>query len=453
MGVNSVTEETFHSTSTMGCLAKYYTKKMIYVSVAVSSSVLLFLIGLSVGLSINSFKGSDALTSAPLIDGHNDLPHNLYKLLNNNLDNFNFTQNLTDDELWGKDVCKSCYTDLARLKKGKIGAQFWAAYVDCSSQFKDAVPLTMRQIDVIKRLVARYPNYLQFVTEAKHIEEAWNDGKIASLIGVEGGHSIDSSLAVLRLYYELGVRYMTLTHMCNTPWADASVVDDTSVHNLTKFGEAIVYEMNRLGMLVDLAHVSHNVMRKTLSITKAPIMFSHSSAFSVCHNYRNVPDDVLYMVKKNNGIVMVNFYSNYVNCNCSRNATIQDVVDHINYIRNLIGADHVGIGADYDGVGSMPEGLEDVSKYPDLFDRIYESDVNPKWTREELEKLAGRNLIRVLQAAEKVRDSLAKSEHPRQDIIDQQDIYEGEITSKLQPGLCNTAKEWIDFVNHNKSRQ
>ncbi|KAF3425039.1 hypothetical protein E2986_13278 [Frieseomelitta varia] len=281
--------------------------------------------------------------------------------------------------------------------------QFWAAYVHCKSQFKDAVPLTLRQIDVIKRLVAKYPKDLQFATKAKHIEEAWSNGKIASLIGVEGGHSIDSSLAVLRLYYELGVRYMTLTHMCNTPWADASVVDDGSVRNLTKFGQAVVLEMNRLGMLVDLAHVSHNVMRETLAVTKAPIIFSHSSVFSLCRNYRNVPDDVLHMVKKNNGIVMVNFYSEFINCDSSRNATIQDVIDHINYIRNLIGANHVGIGSDYDGVESLPEGLEDVSKYPELFDRLYESDVTPRWTKEELEKLAGRNLIRVLKAVEEVR--------------------------------------------------
>ncbi|OAD53707.1 Dipeptidase 1 [Eufriesea mexicana] len=426
---------------------------MMYVNAAVCLSVLLLVIGLSVGHNVINFKGSDALNSAPLIDGHNDLAYNLYDLLNNNLDRFNFTKNLTDDKVWGTNVCNTCNTDLPRLRKGKVGAQFWAAYVDCASQYKDAVPLTMKQIDVIKRLVAKYPNDMQFVTEAKNIEEAWKNGKIASLIGVEGGHSMDSSLAILRLYYELGVRYMTLTHMCNTPWADASIVNDNSVHNLTNFGEAVIYEMNRLGMLVDLSHVSHNVMRHTLSITKAPIIFSHSSAFSVCHNYRNVPDDVLLMVKANNGVVMVNFYSGFVNCNSSRKATIHDVVDHINYIRNLIGADHVGIGADFDGVLRMPEGLEDVSKYPDLFDLIFESNVEPRWTKEELEKLAGRNLIRVFQAVENVRDTLAKTESPRQDIIDVRDVSEAEVISHIQPGLCQTSKEWDDIRNNSTSRQ
>lgn len=421
--------------------------------VTVFLSVILLVIGLSIGLSVNNFKGSDALDSAPLIDGHNDLPYNLYTLLNNNLDEFDFTKNLTEDNVWGRKACNSCFTDLPRLRKGKVGAQFWVAYVHCSSQYKDAVQLTMRQIDVIKRLVAKYPNDMQFVTEASGIEEAWKNKKIGSMIGVEGGHSIDSSLAVLRLYYELGARYMTLTHACNTPWADASTVDNGSVHNLTQFGEAVVHEMNRLGMLVDLSHVSHNVMRRVLSITKAPVIFSHSSVFSICKNYRNVPDDVLRMVKTNNGVVMVNFFSSFVNCNSSRKATMQDVINHINYIRNMIGADHVGIGADYDGVNSVPTGLEDVSNYPDLFNQLYESKVEPRWTQEELEKLAGRNLIRVFKAVEQVRDSLAKFEHPRQDILNATEIAEGQEESHMKPGLCYTAKEWEGIKLPDKTSQ
>ncbi|XP_076288819.1 dipeptidase 1 isoform X1 [Lasioglossum baleicum] len=420
--------------------AKLCVARMVRVNV-VLISLLLFIVGLSVGLSFRTFKGSDVLDSVPIIDGHNDLPYNLYVKLNNRLEDFKFENDLADDSKWGRQACKSCFTDLPRLRAGKVGGQFWAAYVSCASHYKDAVQLTLRQIDVIKRLVDRYPNDLQFVTEAKSIEEAWKNGKIASMIGVEGGHSIDSSLAVLRLYYELGVRYLTLTHACNTPWADASPVENGSVHNLTSFGEAVVFEMNRLGMLVDLAHVSHNVMRRVLAVTKAPIIFSHSSAFSVCAHYRNVPDDVLKTVKENNGIVMVNFYSNFVNCNSSRNATIQDVIDHINYIRDLIGPDHVGIGADYDGVSSMPEGLEDVSKYKDLLDRLYESNANPRWTKEDLEKLTGMNLIRVFKAVEVVRDSL-KSTPPRDDIIDGLDLYNAQLSSGLKPGACNTAIEW-----------
>lgn len=361
--------------------------------------------------------------------------------LNNNLSAFHFDEDLRNDITWGKTACPSCFTDLPRLIKGKVGGQFWVAYSDCQSQYKDAVQLTLRQIDVIKRLVDRYPDNLQLVAAAGDIETVWRKGKIASMIGVEGGHSLDSSLAVLRLYYELGVRYVTLTHVCNTPWADASTVNDGFVYNLTDFGQVVVHEMNRLGMLVDLSHVSHNVMREVLAITKAPVIFSHSSAFSICNHYRNVPDDVLQLVKKNNGVVMVNFYTAFVNCDPSRNTTVQNVIDHINYIRNLIGVDHVGIGADYDGVSSMPEGLEDVSKYPDLFDRLYESDVEPRWNKEDLEKLAGRNFIRVFQAVEAVRDSLS-TEQPREDIISGEELFIAQKRSGLNPGMCQTAKEW-----------
>ncbi|XP_018359230.1 PREDICTED: dipeptidase 1-like isoform X4 [Trachymyrmex cornetzi] len=415
---------------------------MVYINVAVCLSVLLLVIGLSVGLSVNTFKGRDALDSAPLIDGHNDLPYNLYSKLNNHLSTFRFEDDLSNDDVWGKTVCPTCFTDLPRLTTGKVGGQFWVAYVSCKSQYKDAVQLTLRQIDVIRRLIQRYPNNLQLVTAAGDIETTWRSGKIASMIGVEGGHSLDSSLAVLRLYYDLGVRYVTLTHGCNTPWGDASPVNEGNVYNLTEFGQTIVYEMNRIGMLVDLAHTSHNVMQEVLAITKAPVIFSHSSAFSICNNYRNVPDDVLQLVKKNNGIVMVNFYNNFVNCNSSRNATIEDVIKHINHIRNLIGPDHVGIGADYDGVTSVPVGLEDVSKYPDLFDRLYESqEGEPTWTKEDLEKLAGRNFIRVLQAAEGVRDSLS-SESPREDTITSNELYTAQKKEGLTPGSCQTGIEW-----------
>ncbi|XP_014484257.1 PREDICTED: dipeptidase 1-like isoform X1 [Dinoponera quadriceps] len=426
----------------MGNISVCCTGKMVYINVAVCLLVLLLMIGLSVGLSVNTFKGRDALDSAPLIDGHNDLPENLYEKLNNNLSAFHFEDDLSNDDVWGRTACSVCFTDLPRLIAGKVGGQFWVAYTGCESQYKDAVQRTLRQIDVIKRLIKRYPANLRLVTAAADIETTWKSGKIASMIGIEGGQSLDSSLAVLRLYYELGIRYITLTHTCNTPWADASSVNDGSVYNLTEFGQKIVHEMNRIGMIVDLAHVSHNVMRDVLAVTRAPIIFSHSSAFSVCNNYRNVPDDVLHSVKENKGIIMVNFYSGFVNCNSSRNATLEDVVDHINYIRNLIGVDHVGIGADYDGINSVPEGLEDVSKYPDLFDRLYENkEEEPTWTKEDLEKLAGRNFIRVFQAVETVRDSLL-SEPPREDIITGNELYIAQKRAGLKPGECQTADEW-----------
>ncbi|XP_066589777.1 dipeptidase 1-like isoform X2 [Prorops nasuta] len=426
----------------MDYISKFCAGKMLYINIAAGAALILFIVGLSVGLSVGPTKGRDALNNAPLVDGHNDLPFNLYTILNNNLSAFRFEDDLRNDTKWGRQICTECYTDLPRLSTGKVGAQFWVAYTECKSQYKDSVQLTLRQIDVIKRLIRRYPNHLKLVTSAGDIEPTWKDGKIASMIAVEGGHSLDSSLAVLRLYYELGVRYLTLTHTCNTPWADASPINDGSVYNLTNFGKIVVHEMNRLGMLVDLSHVSHNVMRYVLNVTKAPVIFSHSSAFSVCKHYRNVPDDVLRLVKKNNGIVMVNFYSGFVNCNSSRNATMQDVVDHINYIRNFIGVDHVGIGADYDGVDQIPVGLEDVSKYPDLFDRLYEArEGEPTWSIEDLEKLAGRNLIRVFLAVENVRDSLA-STIPYEDIINGQELYNAQKAEKLEPGTCNTAIEW-----------
>ncbi|OXU24281.1 hypothetical protein TSAR_000476 [Trichomalopsis sarcophagae] len=407
-------------------------------------------IGLSLGLPVDDFvKGSDALKSAPLIDGHNDLPFSLYANANNDLSKFQFDKNLTDDKVWGKAACKSCMTDLPRLTAGKVGGQFWVAYVECKSQYKDAVQLTLRQIDVIKRLVEKYPNRLEFVTKADDIEASWRSGKIGSMIGVEGGHSLDSSLAVLRLYYEIGVRYVTLTHTCNTPWADASPVNNKPVFNLTEFGKVVVWEMNRLGMLVDLSHVSHGVMRHVLAATKAPIIFSHSSAFALCNNYRNVPDDVLHQVKSNNGIVMVNFYNNFVNCDKSRNATLEDVVAHINYIRTLIGVDHVGIGADYNGVDETPIGLEDVSKYPALFDRLHANkEGEPKWSREDLEKLAGRNLIRVFKAVELVRDLLT-TQPPYEDIISGKELKVAQEKQGLKPGACQTAKEWEQVEERN----
>ncbi|KAK4885827.1 hypothetical protein RN001_002098, partial [Aquatica leii] len=232
-----------------------------------------------------------------LIDGHNDLPNNLYLLLQNNLTNFHFDKNLTEDEVWGINKCNSCFTDLPRLKKGKVAAQFWVAYVSCAVQYKDALGKTIEQIDVIKRLIKKYPKDLVLATTVEDIKKAFVDKKIASLIGVEGGHSIDSRLGTLRMYYDLGVRYMTLTHSCNTPWADNSYVDDSRpVHNLTEFGKLVVKEMNRLGMLVDLSHVSHNVMNEAIKVSRAPVIFSHSAAYDLVPHNRNIPNDTLLLL-------------------------------------------------------------------------------------------------------------------------------------------------------------
>ncbi|XP_063218220.1 dipeptidase 1-like [Bacillus rossius redtenbacheri] len=352
--------------------------------------------------------GARVLDVVPLIDGHNDLPWNLRTLAKDQLRNFSFDSDLSRDPVWN---CSSCFTDLPRLRRGKVGGQFWVAYVSCSSQYKDAVEQTLEQIDVIKRLVKAYPDDLQYADSVQGVWDAFKAGKIASLIAIEGGHSIDSRLAVLRLMYEAGGRYLTLTHTCNTPWAAGSPVD-AAVNNseytgLTEYGKIVVKELNRLGMMVDLSHVSKQTMVDAIGVSEAPVIFSHSSAWTLCNHHRNVQDDVLGMLAKNNGIVMVNFYTEFVACN-GTNATLETVVEHINHIRTVAGVDHVGIGSDYDGVNSVPAGLEDVSKYPDLFDRLADARPGePTWTAEDLKKLAGLNLLRVMADVEEVRDRLA----------------------------------------------
>lgn len=241
-------------------------------------------------------KGSSVLYDVPLIDGHNDLPYNLYKLARNRLGDFKFNSNLLLDDVWGPYA--TSHTDLPRLRTGQVGGQFWVAYVPCTTQHKDAVARTLDQIDVIKRLVKMYPNDLQYATTADEIEDAFKNQRIASMIVVEGGHSIDDRLSVLRLYYELGVRYMTLTHSCNQPWIDASPIDDadTEKKDITTWGQKVIFEMNRLGMMVDLSHVSYGVMHGVLDVTKAPVIFSHSSSYTVYPHHRNVRDDVLLRV-------------------------------------------------------------------------------------------------------------------------------------------------------------
>ncbi|KAM9461412.1 dipeptidase 1 [Clarias gariepinus] len=332
------------------------------------------------------------MSETPLIDGHNDLPWQLRLQFNNEL-------NTKDLHTLG-----STHTNIEKIKRGHLSAQFWAAYVPCDSQYKDAVRQTLEQIDVIHRMCNKYPEDFMFASSSQDILDAFANNKTASLIGVEGGHSIDSSMGTLRTMYHLGVRYLTLTHSCNTPWADNWLVDtdsDPKEHNgLSDFGKQLILEMNRLGMLVDLAHVSEQVMNQVLEITKAPIMFSHSSAYSICPHKRNVPDDILIKVKNNNGIVMVNFYNDYVTC--SKQANLSHVADHFDHIKKVAGSRVVGFGGDYDGVTRVPTGLEDVSKYPDLVAEL----LRRGWTADEVKDALGRNLIRVFKAVEMVRDNL-----------------------------------------------
>jgi membrane dipeptidase len=364
---------------------------------------------------------------ALLVDGHNDLP---WELRTKDSPSF---RNI--------DVSKPqprFHTDIPRLRKGNVGAQFWAAYVPVDTVKKGvAVRTTLEQIDIIHELAARYPADFEMAYGPADILRVRKAGRIACLIGVEGGHSIDNSLGVLRDYYRLGVRYMTLTHSESLDWAD-SCSDAPKANGLTPFGEDVVREMNRLGMLVDLSHVSPDTMRAALKVTKAPVVFSHSSARGIADHPRNVPDDVLKLVKANNGVVMVNFYSAFlvpegaramkrmfevardlkkkypdeakfdealkawVKENDYPNGSVLTIVDHIDHIVKVAGIDHVGLGSDFDGIPRTPHQMSDVSHYPYITQEL----LNRKYTREQIHKILGGNLMRVFADAERVSREL-----------------------------------------------
>ncbi|XP_076053747.1 dipeptidase 1-like [Oratosquilla oratoria] len=343
------------------------------------------------------------LSEAPLIDGHNDLPWNIRSFIHNQLEKINLNESLKTVEPWS--VSNWSHTDIPRLHEGKVGGQFWVAYTPCDSQYLNSVQLTLEQIDLIKRILVKYKQYMELVTKSEDIMKVFRTGKIASLIGIEGGHGISNSLGALRMMYELGVRYLTLTHTCHTPWATASPADEPGSGlehvGLNEFGKKVVLEMNRLGMMVDLSHVSTQTMRDALATSKAPVIFSHSSARHLCNNARNVPDDILRQVRINRGIVMVSFFADHIAC--GQEANVSHVAAHINHVRDIAGIDHVGIGADFDGINKTPQGLEDVSKYPALLAELLR---DPKWNVRDLRKLAGENIIRVFGEVEKVRDDL-----------------------------------------------
>ncbi|MGV3768779.1 MAG: dipeptidase [Sphingobium phenoxybenzoativorans] len=373
------------------------------------------------------------LAATPLIDGHNDWPEALV--------------DHAGDKRWTLDLnrldTKDYDTDIERLRLGKVGGQFWSVFVSPALPGLEQVKATLEQIDLVNQIVRRYPQTFQLAMTAADVRAAHKAGKIASMIGVEGGGQIDKSLSVLRAYKRLGAGYLTLTHAVTIDWAD-SATDNPKHEGLTKFGETVVHELNRLGMLVDLSHVSEATMLDALAVTKAPVIFSHSSAKAICDHSRNVSDAVLKQVAANGGVVMVNFAPNYISekrrvwgaargaeqarynappfgglyigdpekakaalaqwekANPEPKVTMSDVADHIDHIAKVAGADHVGLGGDYDGLPALPEGMDGVETYPKLLAEL----MRRGWSDADIAKLAGGNILRVMEAAEKVAASM-----------------------------------------------
>jgi membrane dipeptidase len=387
------------------------------------------------------------LLQTPLIDGHNDLPWEIRERFKSDLATIDLA---SDTHHLPVDAGQAALmTDIPRLRAGHVGAQFWSVWIPVETPGFQAVQMTLEQMDLVKRMAARYPADLAMAYGAADIRRIHDSRKIASLIGIEGGHQINGSLAVLRQMYDAGARYMTLTHTINTPWAD-SATDTPAHHGLTPFGVDVVKEMNRLGMLVDLSHVSPDTMKAALAASQAPVIFSHSSARALVDHPRNVPDDVLRALAANGGVVMVNFATIYVSA--ARNqwqadraaeqtrfnsppyaglyigqpdrakaalaqwdaqhprpvTTLAQVADHIEHIRRVAGIDHVGLGSDFDGIPDAPVGLEGVDRYPALLEEL----MRRGWSDADIAKLAGENLLRTMAAAEQV--SLKLRETPRQ---------------------------------------
>ena len=331
----------------------------------------------------------------PLIDGHNDYPWALRE--------HNVERDITKLDI--RVPQPKIHTDIPRLRSGGVGGQFWSVYVPATMQGQAAVRATLEQIDVVHRMMRKYPDTFELALTAADVERIFKAGRIASLIGMEGGHSIDNSLATLRMFHGLGARYMTLTHGTNIPWADSGT-DMPKVGGLSKFGEEVVREMNRLGMLVDLSHTSPGAMEDAIRVSEAPVIFSHSNARALREHGRNVPDNVLKILQKNGGIVMVTFVPGFLTAEPS--AKIANVADHMDHIRKVAGPDHVGIGGDFDGVTTLPAGLEDVSKYPALTAEL----LRRGWTEDDVRKALGLNILRVMRRAEEVAARLQKQHEP-----------------------------------------
>jgi membrane dipeptidase len=386
-------------------------------------------------------RARELLKQTPLIDGHNDYPWELRQKAQRNLEKL--------------DIAKpqpTIMTDIARLRAGGVGGQFWSVYVPVELAGQSAVTATLEQIDIVHQMTRRYPDVFELALTAEDIERIFKRGRIASLVGMEGGHSIDNSLAALRMFYRLGARYMTLTHSKNTAWAD-SATDDARVGGLAPFGEEVVHEMNWLGMLVDLSHVSPDTMEDAIRISQAPVIFSHSSARALNDVPRNVPDRVLQLLPKNGGVVMVTFVPGFLSpavaawnklqdaetdrlkkqfpadaaavtrgvtewtgAHPAPRATLAEAANHIDHIRKVAGIDHIGLGSDFDGITQVPQGLEDVSKYPSLIAEL----LRRGYKDDEIKKILGQNILRVMRNVEKVSKRLQSERGPSTVLFQQQ---------------------------------
>lgn len=357
------------------------------------------------------------LDETPLIDGHNDLPWAIRR----------FKESPHDVAAYDLRSRTPGHTDLERLRQGRVGAQFWSVYIPSRAVEEGAARVQLEQFDIARQIIARYPDHFEMAYSASDIERIFGAGKIASLLGMEGGHAIENSLGALRAFYDLGARYLTLTHSKNIDWADAGT--DSAQHNgLTEFGKEVVREMNRLGMMVDLSHVAPSTMHDALDVSEAPVIFSHSSARAITDHPRNVPDDVLKRMPKNGGIVMVTFVPAFISeavrthergSGPTPRSTLEDAVRHIEHIRKVAGIDHVGIGGDYDGISTTPDGLEDASTYPALFAEL----ARRGWSDDDLRKLAGENMLRVMREVESVARRLQRQRGPSLKTIEELDGF------------------------------
>lgn len=413
------------------------------IAVTVTSALLMGCASLSAQTDRDDYREQaiEILESVPLFDGHNDAP-----LQYRNRAGYKFSELDFYDTTH---LERSMHTDIERLREGRVGAQWWSVYVSANLPEPEAVKQTMEQVEFVHRMAQQYPDVFEIAHTADDVERIFAEGKIASLMGMEGGHSINNSLGVLRMFHELGVRYMTLTHGRTLDWADAAG-DEPKHDGLSAFGEEVVREMNRLGMAVDLSHVTPATMKDAIRVSEAPVMFSHSNARAISNHPRNVPDDVLQLLPEIDGLVMVTFVESFTSEELRQwyaersghmakleslypgqpdiieekmdewtdenempKSTLEQVADHIDHIRDQVGVDHIGIGGDYDGISSLPTGLDDVSTYPNLFAELLKRG----YSEEDLRKIAGENMLRVMRGVEETAERLQNVRGPSEALI------------------------------------